>query len=593
LFLKGQRSSHASPFTLTMKAGVVSAVFVAKCLCASESPAAPFEGHKISSFGDWKPPVSNDEVIATATVKKTFEDVAQKASAGEGLVLSMEAAMEPTFRALPKNKYGLLSRNAVAYLVSKYFEQVHHLNIRGLSSIYEGGTATAANVSAGMEGKIGQSSAPQLLESLVESHASRQGVGLKDAALLAATLHTLVMDHSAASVLGAISAAGSVGMLTENYEKGFSMPSFIKIIHAWQWLHRHDFKTDPHLFLEHMDVPTHIMDEFGKLASDLAEAKFYRERNVRNPFRQNTLSIAEARTIAQKATEEMGLWQEGDCRDMKWYLARMDSDGNGRVPLEDVYDAKTLVNDEHGEQIFRIAESQDYLREIGALDECIPGNPQLLISNYILGPSNCYKSLTLHTYCCPNECDRVLRTIEWAVEGPTAKPDILLAAVGSLMNTSIMMNEQQLSGSLVKKLADIAKRNGNAVPLHGRLFAQWLHFAFPRECPYPHIAHKDAAGNTLMTSFFNPPVSRPALARGDKLTAALEDPLMQWTDDEVLPLAEEAEGTAPCGWCRSILRIIFMVLAVLALLNQLWGLASSGNRTFQTEMWGRDLDKLV
>jgi len=24
------------------------------------------------------------------------------------------------------------------------------------------------------------------------------------------------------------------------------------------------------------------------------------------------------------------------------------------------------------------------------------------------------------------------------------------------------------------------------VPLHGRLFAQWLHYVFPHECPFPH-----------------------------------------------------------------------------------------------------------
>merc|ERR1719343_1461059 len=26
------------------------------------------------------------------------------------------------------------------------------------------------------------------------------------------------------------------------------------------------------------------------------------------------------------------------------------------------------------------------------------------------------------------------------------------------------------------------------VPLHGRLFAQWLHHAYPRECPFPHVS---------------------------------------------------------------------------------------------------------
>merc|ERR1719440_2157770 len=26
------------------------------------------------------------------------------------------------------------------------------------------------------------------------------------------------------------------------------------------------------------------------------------------------------------------------------------------------------------------------------------------------------------------------------------------------------------------------------VPLHGRLFAQWMHHVYPRECPYPHLS---------------------------------------------------------------------------------------------------------
>merc|ERR1719410_1132043 len=158
------------------------------------------------------------------------------------------------------------------------------------------------------------------------------------------------------------------------------------------------------------------------------------------------------------------------------------------------------------------------------------------------------------------------------------------------MNTSIMVNEQQqqLPDNLVKKLAYIANRHGNAVPLHGRLFAQWLHFAFPHECPYPHAAHRDAVSNTLMTSFFNPLASRPASAPA----VAKDSPLMQWTDDEDLPLAEDAD-VGKSDWSRSTLRLVFMALAVGALFKQLWDFAASGKATFQTEVWGRDLDKLV
>merc|ERR1719188_1682577 len=33
----------------------------------------------------------------------------------------------------------------------------------------------------------------------------------------------------------------------------------------------------------------------------------------------------------------------------------------------------------------------------------------------------------------------------------------------------------------------IAAKHGGAVPLHGRQFAQWLHFAFPLACPFPAV----------------------------------------------------------------------------------------------------------
>jgi len=45
---------------------------------------------------------------------------------------------------------------------------------------------------------------------------------------------------------------------------------------------------------------------------------------------------------------------------------------------------------------------------------------------------------------------------------------------------------RNLSAPLLYRLNEIADGHGGTVPLHGRLFAQWMHHAFPRECPYPH-----------------------------------------------------------------------------------------------------------
>merc|ERR1719254_276938 len=45
-----------------------------------------------------------------------------------------------------------------------------------------------------------------------------------------------------------------------------------------------------------------------------------------------------------------------------------------------------------------------------------------------------------------------------------------------------------LSETLLQRLNEIAEIHGGSVQLHGRLFAQWMHHAFPRECPYPHVS---------------------------------------------------------------------------------------------------------
>merc|ERR1719215_2354720 len=41
---------------------------------------------------------------------------------------------------------------------------------------------------------------------------------------------------------------------------------------------------------------------------------------------------------------------------------------------------------------------------------------------------------------------------------------------------------------MARLLEEIGSPHGGYVPLHGRLFSQWMHHAYPREFPYPHQA---------------------------------------------------------------------------------------------------------
>ena len=54
-----------------------------------------------------------------------------------------------------------------------------------------------------------------------------------------------------------------------------------------------------------------------------------------------------------------------------------------------------------------------------------------------------------------------------------------------------------LETKLVSHLEAVAEQNGGQVPLHGRLFAQWLHYVFPYECPYPQRSSELENGVTV------------------------------------------------------------------------------------------------
>jgi len=408
---------------------------------------------------------------------------------------------------------------------------------------------------------------------LLESRHAGKGLELRDAASLAVMMRKMVMDLDDKLMYQAFHAITYMNQLPEEGAElsDLSIPAVVRAIWAWQWMHWHDIDEEVDLFLDHMAVPTHVMDEFGKLAVMLTEAKFYRERNSRNPFRPKTLTIEEVVQLAHETTGAMGMWQDHDCKAMKRYLMNLDPENDGRVPLDTIH-SQPEVDDVNGEQVFRFSESQDYLRGIGGLDESDPSHPQVLISNYMLGPANCYKTVTFHTFCCLNECDEVLTEVERAVGGPSATPDVLLPLLGNL-TTNSMIDPRPLPASLVAKLSGIAAHNGGAVPLHGRLFTQWLHFAFPHECPYPHVTQKDGAGNTLTTSYFQ----------------GTAESMAHWTDDEMLPLVE-VEDPAAFGF-RFVLRTGFMLLAVVAMCNQVRVLVVAYKKKFQHDVMGVDIEK--
>merc|ERR1719277_41312 len=77
--------------------------------------------------------------------------------------------------------------------------------------------------------------------------------------------------------------------------------------------------------------------------------------------------------------------------------------------------------------------------------------------------------------------------LESSIREPFAKPEKIVEVVSALPSASVSA-PRTLPPALVQKLQEVAMTHDGLVPLHSRLFAQWLHFAYPQECQYPHVS---------------------------------------------------------------------------------------------------------
>jgi len=193
------------------------------------------------------------------------------------------------------------------------------------------------------------------------------------------------------------------------------------------------------------------------------------------------LSFTAMTHVVEEIGERFGHFQNSECTAMKTKLISLGDGGIARVPLANFY--KTSIDGD----TFEFQESESYLRELGALDDTDPSHPSVIIPNYIQSATNCIASESLYSVCCLNECEQLMSHLEQEIDAPEAEPSRIAAMVASLPSSTVEA-PRTLSPTLLEKLDEAAATHGGTVQLHGRLFGQWMHHAFPRECPFPHVA---------------------------------------------------------------------------------------------------------
>jgi len=499
---------------------------------------------------------------------------------------SIEAMLSETYASLPKNSVGRLAPRAVRYLVHGYFAKEHGWLIKGLEP-----HGMQANMSEVHEVSILQDRAPALVEALLEARQSDRGLTLYDVVVMVAVLERLIFDESiqlleAAYSLNYLSADGPM----DEEELHEILRSYLLVFEMGMRGNLSDARKHQAIKrkLARTGSSWRTVIEFEE---DAVRNFGFAQQHQTNPFVAPQYTFQAASDIVEHLAQDYGKWQNADCRQMKEELIKLDVNGDGRVPLGSFYSQPNTAT-------YQFAETQDYLRTIGALDETVSGAPRIRIANYMLGPSNCIASSSYYSVCCLSECEAIMNELEEKVRAPAASAEQLLGIVANLTSSSYAPEApRQLSEDLEGKMHAIAERHGGDVPLHGRLFAQWLHSAFPQECPYPHV-HESVA--VLSPGHWNSSkqITAPKEERQRHIEQAAEAVLevhraaesqpqaLEWSDDEVLPLQEPPRRRHARDAFAGAARLAAALAALLAVIRA----ACSGIRT-AARAAGKDSEK--
>jgi len=391
-------------------------------------------------------------------------------------ISSLEVELTGMYTAMPKSASGGLGHASVRFMLNRFFLQKHGWFIRGLEPANF--TATQKQVVESLTQSKNQSLqewVPGYLQDFIEETQDGRGIKLRELAVLAATIEDLIHKESNQRLEMTFSALElPVSSQLDANQFGAALEVYLMI-----YLLGGDFS--PHMAGESLlEAQKRIPDYDGankwmdSLKPDIGPDSI-----------RETIDFAVASRVVEEVGKHYGTYNDVQCGDLKSELLQIESTKAGRVRLADFY-KKGLSG------VFAFTEKIEYLRALGTLDESNTSEPYVIIPNYVAGRQNCLRASDFYLVCCRSECEDLFASVEKNFNKPTATPDQILGLVASFSTKTVEV-PRMLSDSLVRRLNSIADAHRGQVPIHGRLFAQWMHHAFPRECPYPQQSGDVAA----------------------------------------------------------------------------------------------------
>mmetsp|Transcript_29806 Transcript_29806/g.52950 ORF Transcript_29806/g.52950 Transcript_29806/m.52950 type:complete len:554 (+) Transcript_29806:102-1763(+) len=499
----------------------------------------------------------NPEDIRARVIEEVLSALGNSSRVTGVHLQALEDALRPMYLSMPKNEFGNLGHATARYVLHRLFVQRHAMYIKGL----EAGGMHWQNLSTT---EVLEEHIPSFVLSLFEERLKGLGLGLHELTVLAATLEHLIHDEA-------------VSRLAVVYQAhNFSEEARVDEMQLQELI-----DTYMTIFLmgtQNLSASTVAAERASVVESYPGWRKTQKFTiQVRSghiaakdndlDFAPGNLSFRAAAQIVEEIGERYGRWQDAECRDLKSLLMNIEHADSGRVLLKDFYGSALGGN-------WQFSESVPYLRELGALDESDPSHMAVLIANYVNSHSNCVASSSIFSVCCVNECEALLGNLERQVAAPEATPERLLGLVSQLASATVPAG-RALSSSLKTRLQEVAAHHGGMVPLHGRLFAQWLHHAYPRECPFPHVAGKTnpmTADAWMQAKNLSVSATREDMAQF--ISAAPEAKLaveLPWSHEEEL-LAKH-KSSASRSFLRSAGFFVAAVAASIAFGRSAWSTA--------------------
>jgi len=367
-----------------------------------------------------------------------------------------EEDLKVTFKALPKNARGAIEAPSARYALHRLFVQRHGWMVKGLET--GGGAWDAESPIVAMDAHV-----PKELRELFEDRLGNYGMTLHELAVFGATMNKM-FERDVEQRLRIVY-EGMHLLPLESLDLARAHEVMLTYVAA--------YVAGPQL----EDLTTAYVT---KAVAEM-KTKFPRRKQAEDLLMQIRMDIASGSSsfdfalmvkVLSRFGHQLGALEDTECQAMKERLVALEHrNGSGRVRLGDFYAAgKGFV------------ESPEYLRAKGALDESNPEDPKLLIPNYLANPSMCLTPSGYYSICCFDECESLMDQIESGLEAPMGTPEKIASLVSSLASFN-----RTLSPTLLRLLDEVAGHHSGMIPVHGRLFSQWMHQAFPRECSFPHV----------------------------------------------------------------------------------------------------------